>query len=211
METDLMKRFIFAATALGLMLLAAGRAQAAVEFNFSYQASFPGGTDSGSGVLFGTPEGGGTYLLTSAIGTSSMYGALYLLPPGPTYENSNGDEVFGSDNLLNLNGSLGDGYGQVLSENGIVFGFAVPPTTGQHQDFIAIWAGSIWGGGPGYTYFPNWADSQYPMDDFAVANFTVTRANDAASVPEPTTLIIWSVLGGCGIAVGMRRRKRTAA
>jgi hypothetical protein len=30
------------------------------------------------------------------------------------------------------------------------------------------------------------------------------------SVPEPSTLIVWSLLGGLGIAVGWRRRKRTA-
>jgi hypothetical protein len=32
-----------------------------------------------------------------------------------------------------------------------------------------------------------------------------------SSVPEPTTLIVWSLLGGCGIAVVSWRRKRTAA
>lgn len=33
----------------------------------------------------------------------------------------------------------------------------------------------------------------------------------AANIPEPTTLAIWSVLGGIGLAVGHRRRRRKAA
>ena len=40
-----------------------------------------------------------------------------------------------------------------------------------------------------------------------MATFTVT---DLGSVPEPATIIVWSLLGSLAIAVGWWRRKRAA-
>jgi hypothetical protein len=52
--------------------------------------------------------------------------------------------------------------------------------------------------------------------DFVVSNpfnggcLTQLSATISSSVPEPATLLIWSLLGGCGIAIGRWRRKRAA-
>ncbi len=207
-----MRMFVFAVTALGLMLGAAGRAEASVEFNFSYQASFAGVTDFGSGTFSGTPEGNGTYLLTSAIGALSIFGALDLLPlspPGPVYENGNGDELWSNDNLLNLNGSLGNGYGQILSTNGIILGIVNPATTGPYKgiNYIGIWAGDFYGNNAGYTYWTGWAVNTYPMGYFGVVNNFAVVQDTASSivVPEPTTFAIWGLLGAASL-VALRCR-----
>jgi hypothetical protein len=38
--------------------------------------------------------------------------------------------------------------------------------------------------------------------------YALTLYDPPAPVPEPCTLIIWSLLGGLGAAIGLRRRKR---
>ena len=65
----------------------------------------------------------------------------------------------------------------------------------------------------------------YPYDDSHMAHFlgtTYFRMSDVGDmafrlhgpggvIPEPSTLIIWSLLGGLGITVGWCRRRRRAA
>ena len=45
---------------------------------------------------------------------------------------------------------------------------------------------------------------------FGIGNNSLVASAASAGVPEPTTLIIWSVLGGLGVGVGWWRRKRAA-
>jgi hypothetical protein len=40
--------------------------------------------------------------------------------------------------------------------------------------------------------------------------FAMKVEGDSPAVPEPATIIVWSLLGGCGIALGWQRRKRAA-
>ena len=73
-----------------------------VEFSFSYNGSFGGGTVSGSGFLFGTDLGGGKFLLTSGFGTSTEAGNLTLESPGTYINNLTPSVHLISDNLLSL-------------------------------------------------------------------------------------------------------------
>ena len=121
-----MKRFLWAIAVLGAALAFAGRAEASlVQFDFSYSGTnVGGGPVSGSGYLFGTDIGGGTYLLTGGYGTSSEAGNLTLGPAG-TYINTYPPSVnLTSDNLLT------PASNPVLDGNGLVFaGSNLPPTS----------------------------------------------------------------------------------
>ena len=47
-------------------------------------------------------------------------------------------------------------------------------------------------------------------DDVGITNVVFSQATASPNVPEPSTFLIWSLLGGCGIALGCWRRKRAA-
>jgi len=49
--------------------------------------------------------------------------------------------------------------------------------------------------------------SHIRLDNFSL---NVVTASDPSTIPEPSTLIIWSLLGVCGMGVGWWRRKRAA-
>jgi hypothetical protein len=185
-----MKRFLCAIAVLGATLAFAGRADASlVQFDFSYSGTnISGGPVSGSGYLFGTDIGGGTYLLTSGDGTSSEAGNLTLEPAG-TYINTYPPTVnLTSDNLLT------PASNPVLDGNGLVFaGSSLPPTS---QYF------NIWGNGPNnYAYFNNY--DSWPIGSGTLDSFTVS-----GPVPEPATLTLLGtgLLAGCVI-----RRRRSYA
>jgi formylglycine-generating enzyme required for sulfatase activity len=50
----------------------------------------------------------------------------------------------------------------------------------------------------------------YPAYNHPDIGFRVGSAYEPSAIPEPTTLIIWSLLGGLALTVGWWRRKRTA-
>ena len=47
-------------------------------------------------------------------------------------------------------------------------------------------------------------------DNLLLATNMVAWASTQSAVPEPTTLAIWSALGGLGMMVAARRRRRAA-
>jgi hypothetical protein len=160
-----------------------------VEFSFSYSGSFGGGTESGSGFLFGTDLGGGQFLLTSGYGTSTEAGNLTLQVPG-TYKNDLAptDHLI-SDNLLFVPGN------PALTNNGIVFAGSTLPSDSQYFN--------IWGNGPGnYTYFNNY-DGPFPAVNGTLDSFTVT---EIGAVPEPSTWAMM-ILGFAGVGFMAYRRK----
>jgi hypothetical protein len=191
-----MKRLLWGIAILSLALAASERAEASlIEFSFSYSGSnVGGGPVSGSGFLFGTNIGGGTYLLTSGTGTSTEAGALTLEPAG-TWINTYPPSVnLTSDNLLFPSSN------QVLDGDGIVFaGASLPPTSHYFN---------IWGNGPNnYTYFNNY--DSWPLGSGPLDSFTVT---EIGPVPEPASLTLAGV-GALSLAIGAasrRRRQRTA-
>ena len=73
--------------------------------------------------------------------------------------------------------------------------------------------GDNWKGtGKGWEEGDFTGDSKVDLLDLGVVgdNWTVTYTKGTAPVPEPTTLIIWSLLGGLGVAVGWYRRRKPA-
>ncbi len=59
-----------------------------------------------------------------------------------------------------------------------------------------------------------------PFDNYVSGSHSVTQSNpdpigvwtisEPAAVPEPSTLVVWSLLGICGIGFGWRRRRKAA-
>ena len=139
-----------------LLISAATTAKASVvEFSFAYSgSSVGGGAVAGSGFLFGTDLGGGSFLLTSGSGTSTEAGALILQVAG-TWINTLAPSVnLTSDNILSPGGN------PVLNSNGTVFSGAGLPSDSKYFN--------IWGNGPNdYTYFNNY-------DTFPVSNGAVS-------------------------------------
>jgi hypothetical protein len=172
-----------------LLISAATTAKASVvEFSFAYSgSSVGGGAVAGSGFLFGTDLGGGSFLLTSGSGTSTEAGALILQVAG-TWINTLAPSVnLTSDNILSPGGN------PVLNGNGIVFSGAGLPSDSKYFN--------IWGNGPNdYTYFNNY--DSFPVGNGAVS-FSVT---EIAAVPEPST---WAMilLGFAGVGLMAYRRK----
>ena len=77
---------LIAGIALGLLVIGAGQAKASTMFGFSYSGTLGANSVSGSGTLFGTDLGSGTFLLTSGSGTSSEAGNLTLMTAGTYIE-----------------------------------------------------------------------------------------------------------------------------
>ena len=57
---------------------------------------------------------------------------------------------------------------------------------------------NIWGNGAGQGSYYTFYESN---------GFNVNGTDTVAQTPEPTTLIVWSLLGGLGMAIGCWRRK----
>ena len=172
----------------GLVLLcAAGRADAGAvyEFSFSYSSTSLG--VSGSGLLYGTENGDGSFTLTSGSGTSTEAGALTLLPAG-TYTNTLSPSVnLTSDNLLFPTSN------PVLDGDGIVFQAAGTPA---NSDYINIFSN----GPDSYTYFNNYS-GPFPAVSGSV-NFSVT---EIGVVPEPAS-IVTAAIGFLCVAGTQRSR-----
>ncbi len=176
------------------MFCAAGRAEADLtEFSFSYSGSDAGGSVSGSGFLFGTDLGGGTYLLTSGSGTSTEAGTLTLQTAGTWINTLSPSVNLTSDNLLfpSSNPTL-DGGGIVFSGSSLT----------SKSRYFNIWGNSA----DNYTYFNNYDSFPYGSGpvDFTVINIGL--------VPEPSSLAI-AGLGAIGFVVAgalCRRRQRAA-
>ena len=81
-----------------------------------------------------------------------------------------------------------------------------PPPAGAPND----WYATRWDFSQDFQYFKTvgtpgvvtgWTDYDPEMDGIAAA---------ASPVPEPCTLIVWSLLGASGVGIGWWRRKRKA-
>jgi len=123
-----MKIFAVIALLIGIGTVPALAADA--QFNFTY-------SDANyllSGVLTASPDGGGVYTVDAVTGTVALASnpsityALTLVPAGAVPQNANGDNWYGQDDLLYLNG------GPLLTVNpnysgngGIEFAFPEPP------------------------------------------------------------------------------------
>ena len=84
--------------------------------------------------------------------------------------------------------------------NGVVFTGGVNQLTRKANNPAGI---NIWGNGSSNNY------TMYCSDN-TQATVSISIQPEASSVPEPATLIVWSLLGGIGIAFGYWRRKRAA-
>jgi hypothetical protein len=187
---------LIAIVALGLLVFGVGQAKASTMFGFSYSGTLGANSVSGSGTLFGTDLGSGTFLLTSGSGTSSEAGTLTLMTAG-TYTNL----LAPTDNLTSDN-LLTPGSNPTLSDFGIVFSGSSLPSNSQFFN--------IWGNSPNnYTYFNNW-DGPFPAVHLTLDNFTITNLGDVVATPLPAALPLFA--GGLGV-IGLlaRRKKRKAA
>lgn len=167
-------------------------AQAAtVEFSFNYSGSITGGSVSGSGTLFGTDEGGGSFLLTSGSGTSTEGGAITLESAG-TYKNTLAPTVnLSSDNILSPSSD------PVLTNTGLVFSGAGLPSGSQYFNIFS-------NGADTYIYFNNY-------DAFPTSSGNVTfSVAEIAAVPEPATWAMM-ILGFFGVGFMAYRRKGQSA
>ena len=59
--------------------------------------------------------------------------------------------------------------------------------------------------GGGYVYTPDVGDPGY-----VTGGITYVIASDEGTIPEPATLIIWTLLGGLGVAVAHLRQRKAA-
>ncbi len=186
---------------LGIVLCAGQRAEAGstYAFNFSY-SSTPDSpyVVSGSGVLYGTANGDGSYTLTGGSGTSVEAGSLTLEVAG-TYINNLAPSVdLISDNVLIPNAN------PVLDDDGIVFYAAGAPATSQYIN--------IWGNGPdNYTYFNNYA-GPYPAINETI-DFTIDSSGPLGSggqVPEPPSIVMGLGALLLTVACVLARRRKAA-
>ena len=91
---------LIAGIALAVLVIGAGQAKASTMFEFTYSGTLGTDSVSGSGTLFGTDLGGGTFLLTSGSGTSTEAGNLTLMTAGTWINNLAPSDHLTSDNLL---------------------------------------------------------------------------------------------------------------
>jgi hypothetical protein len=115
------------------------------------------------------------------------------------------------------------GYGLILAGGGETLyqtGMVMPSTTGWSHYDVPLQEGSSWrlnsefGVQATSTDFQSVLDSLtavYILGDWNSGPDTCSVDNVAmTTVPEPSTFIIWSLLGSLGIVIGWRRRKRAA-
>jgi hypothetical protein len=161
--------------------------------------------------------------LTSNLPTGDFTVSLWTdaTSPGAKFDQSNYYGSYGPGTLVATLGTVSD---SALATMGVV---NVPNPSGtllaaNTRYWIEVTAGT--NGSSGYWAWSNEAGlntaSEYYVFPGAPASVTV-YPNSAgpyqmlvagtAETPEPTTIVIWSLLGGVGIAVGCWRRKRTDA
>jgi hypothetical protein len=156
-------------------------------------------------------------VFTSADGSPSpvpLTGTLtvqFTLPwdpsqPPPSGTTPGGTTSFDAEILsMNLTGS-GGGYSSIAvseSATGSYGDVTVTDTGGgtfHISSFFAVFTEVSLDGGPGISMTNGGSNGD---GGFAVSG-------SASSTPEPSTIIIWSLLGGLGIAIGWWRRKRAA-
>lgn len=159
------------------------------------------------GLRLGDIVGGGYTInsFTTSVGSpASVYGSLYLSPTG-----GSGSNVLILLSPMTITGSGTLDYTFDLStradyrtwNNGwTAYDSARSGTFGQVISLLDT-------AGPGLTEFAAFFGPQIGMSETSGTAFNVTGITLDTTVPEPATLIIWSLLGGLGIAVAHLRRK----
>jgi hypothetical protein len=190
---------LIAGIALAVLVIGAGQAKASTVFEFTYSGTLGTDSVSGSGTLFGTDLGGGTFLLTSGHGTSTEAGNLTLMTAGTWINNLAPSVHLISDNLLSPQNN------PALNDKGIVFSGSSLPSDSQ---FFNIWGN----GANNYTYFNNYS-GPFPAINLTLDSFTITNVGegtDLVATPLPAALPLFA--GGLGmIGLLARRKKRKAA
>ena len=166
-----------------------------------------------------TVEDGGTLSPGTSPGQLSVISDTLTLDPdsiflveinGPTAGTGHDQLIFGGDASLAIGGSLltvdGAANGSLVGSDFIIVDVQRSPTiTGLFRDPLS---GNLLNQGDTFSSF---APNTYQLD--WTINYAAGTGNDisltlSAIIPEPTTLLIWSLLAGLGIGAGWRRRKR---
>ncbi len=103
---------------------------------------------------------------------------------------------------------ISDNFGRDIVVNGLSTG---QTNTGQHFDPPSAFSGNAFSLSTGLVAGPNEIEFVWENTPFGPSNPTHVRIEFDSFVPEPTTLAIWSILGGIGLLAGGWRRKREAA
>ena len=104
---------------------------------------------------------------------------------------------------------ISDNFGRDIVVNGLPTG---QTNTGQHSSSPTAFADNAFSLSTGLVEGPNMIEYVWENSPFGPSNPTHVRIefDSYAIVPEPTTLAIWSTLGGIGSLVCLRRPKRAA-
>ena len=167
------------------------------EYLITFNGSDNDVTITGSGTIDATPNGDGSYtaIAGSITFTSGPDTGTFGLFPKLLGTSPSG--AFYYDNQLTPTAATGG----ILDIDGLLF------INGATEI-------NLWGNGAGIPdTFDSWTAKGGYTGEVAgtfTAVATTTATAVAVATPEPGTLIIWSLLGGLGMAVGCSRRRKTA-
>jgi hypothetical protein len=213
------RSIIFLGLAVAVWLVAPAQSHGSPPTEFDFSFSYSPDTISGSGTLYATPNGDGSYTAVSGSTSVSIADTGTLTTGSADGQSLNVD--------LTLLTSL-SGYPASVSVPGIIgvpptdsfiYDNLIYPTSTSHFDLDGLlftdgvsylnllnFGGIDLGNGPvfdGYGFFDPTSTDLGNYLYFDPVNFTVSQ------VPEPSTIVL-SLLGGYGVGLCWLRRKRVA-